>query len=167
MTSVFRIHGPFQIPVEQLARGRHIPKNLDEFWDDVGDIKPRRGVYVFGIRAGQGITPWYVGKATRTFEQECFASHKRAAHYTPTILKYLRGTPVMFFAVYPKQVGPPNSKKIDELEKFLINVGSVKNEELTNILGRKKPTWGIAGVLRGGKGRHGEAPAQFRKSMGL
>lgn len=62
----FEVHGPFKVPTERWKSGRIIPKDLTDFWDGTG-LGERCGVYIFGIRAGRGITPIYVGKATRRF----------------------------------------------------------------------------------------------------
>ncbi len=70
----FYVEGPFHIPCEMKAAGRVIQHK--EFWKqpDVQPFADEKGCYVFAVRAGGGYTPIYVGKATRTFKQECFNS---------------------------------------------------------------------------------------------
>ena len=166
----FTVHGPFVVPVEKRKKGRMVSTtDLDAFWTEVGATRDRKGVYVFGIRAGKGVTPVYVGKAAKqSFECEAFTDHKRANHYNPALLDSGKGTPVMFFVAHPKTKGAVNKKLIDQLETFFIDVAYRKNAELSNV--RKKPEykWRVRGVVRAkpGEGKNGAAGA-FRKAVGL
>lgn len=166
----FTVYGPFVVPVEKKRTGRMLSTSaLGAFWDEVGATRTARGVYVFGIRAGKGITPVYVGKAAKqSFEREAFTDHKRANHYNPALLNSGRGTPVMFFVAHPNTTGAVNKKLIDQMETFFIDVAYKKNEELSNV--RKKPQykWRVRGVVRAkpGEGKNGAAGA-FRKAVGL
>ena len=164
----FTVHGPFKVPVEPNKHGKMVAKDLTAFWSGVGDIGTRRGVYVFGIRAGKGITPIYVGKtAKQSFEKEVFMAHKRADHYNPALLDYRRGTPVMFFVAHPTGKGAVNNTLIDKIESFLIDVASTKNPGLSNV--RKKPDhkWRIRGVVRSKAGEATRATGGFKKAVGL
>ena len=49
--------------------------NVGEFWESNKKYEPRRGCYVFAIRAGRGYTPGYIGKATKGFKNEVFEYH--------------------------------------------------------------------------------------------
>lgn len=57
-------------------------QSLSAFWNAVDElcgyqISTACGCYVFSIRAGRGVLPWYVGKAEKqSFRAECFAAHK-------------------------------------------------------------------------------------------
>ena len=42
-----------------------------------------------------------------------------------------------------------------------------KNPELSNVRGTKKQKWGIAGVIRGGKGKCPKPAKLVRQTMGL
>ena len=121
---------------------------------------------MFGIRAGKGWTPAYVGKATKSFKREIFAHHK-LTRYQQFLVDYQKGTPVLFFAVAPTKKGAPNAAHMGELEKFLIQTGLAANQDLMNIKGTKAEEWGIAGVLRGGKGKASQAARDFKKIMKL
>ena len=55
-----------------------------------------RGCYVFTIRAGRGATPIYVGKATKSFKQECLNPSNRHK-FSNGMADYKRGTPVLYF----------------------------------------------------------------------
>lgn len=144
----FTAHGPFPIPTEKLPVGRTIGKaDIQKFWGQNEVFSTQKGVYVFAMRAGGGITPMYVGKATKSFGQEAFATHK-INKYLLALGQYKKGTPVMFFLAYPPKSGAANLKHIAAAEKFLIQQGVVVNPTLLNIVHAKVPKWGITGALR-------------------
>ncbi len=164
----FTVHGPFKVPLEPNTMGKAIAKDLTNFWNEVGDLQYRRGVYVFGIRASKGITPIYVGKAAKqTFKKEAFSKHKLGDHYNPALRRKRRCNPVMFFVEHPKVKGAVNKDLIDKIESFFIEVASTKNPELSN--DRKKPVhkWRIRGLVRGKKGEATKSTRSFRKAVGL
>jgi hypothetical protein len=136
------------------------------FWEANPDLRNRRGCYVFGVRAGKGMTPGYVGSARKTFKQEVFAPHK-LTRYQQFLADYARGTPILFFVLAPKKKGVPNAAHIRALEDFLIQTGVVANSGLLNIKGTKAEDWGISGVLRGGKGKPSKDAREFRRIMKL
>jgi hypothetical protein len=163
----FDIHGPFEIAFEARPGGRTL--NFDGFW--VGDapasyLADKCGVYVFAISSGGGLTPIYVGKATKTFRQEAFnPSNKHKYHHG--FSDYAKGTPVMFFVVHPSQRGRTNENHIKEIEDFLIQAGIAKNPDLQNIKGTGAPQWSIKGVIRSGVGKPSKAEVQFRKLFAI
>jgi hypothetical protein len=109
MTTIFAVDGPYDVPCYQGSGGRTITdENTQEFWKNNPHIAMERGCYVFGIRAGRGFTPAYVGKASKSFKQEVFSPHK-LSRYQQFLADYRRGTPIMFFVVAPKKRGAPNS----------------------------------------------------------
>lgn len=165
-TTMFNVHGPFDVPLQPKVRSKMVSEDLSPFWQQCSAMKTRVGCYVFGIRAGQGYTPLYVGKTTNSFENECFTDHK-INHYNYGLGSYLKGTPVMFFVTYPPKKGKTNASDIKDLEDFLIQVGRTINPDLRNIKGVKAPTWGIKGVIRGGKGKSNSAAVDFRRVFGL
>jgi|GEM_PF-2737924 hypothetical protein len=96
---VYQNYGPFEIPrINSNVSLSHV----DQFFEQLERIEPglknAKGCYVFAMRAGKGIRPWYVGKATGHlgFEQEALHSDK-LAKYNTVIASYRRGTPVLFF----------------------------------------------------------------------
>jgi hypothetical protein len=164
----FSVQGPFTVPLEPNKHGKMVAKDLAAFWKAVGETRGRKGVYVFGMRAGKGITPIYVGQAVKqTFEEEAFTKHKRTDHYNPALLDYLKGNPVMFFVVHPQTRGKTNAKLIDAVETFFIDVASAKNPDLSNV--RKKPDhkWRVRGVVRGKPGEGSESTSTFKRAVGL
>jgi predicted Co/Zn/Cd cation transporter (cation efflux family) len=119
---------------------------------------------VFGIRASKGYKPAYVGKATKTFKQEVFSHHK-LTRYQQYLADVGKGTPVIFFVIAPKRRGAPNSRHIGQLEDFLIQAGVAANPAFLNVRGTKVEEWGIAGVLRSGKGKRSESASELIKLM--
>jgi hypothetical protein len=167
MRTVFVVEGPREVPFYQGKAGRTITDdNVREFWKINAEFGSRKGCYVFGIRAGGGFRPAYVGKATKSFRQEVFTHHK-LTRYQQFLADFLKGTPVLFFVVAPKRKGAANASHISELEDFLIQAGLVANPDLLNIKGTKTEEWGIAGVLRGGQGKPSKGAGEFRKLMKL
>ena len=163
----FQVVGPFGIPVYRGASGRIIRKeDGEEFFKTHQGYGDRVGCYVFGMRAGRGITPVYVGKTNRRFLAECFTSDK-LTKYNRCLVDYLRGTPVMFFVVLPKKRGVDNKAHIKELEEFLIQAGVAANPDLLNVKGTKKAEWSIIGVLRTGRGKPSQAASSFKNMMKL
>ncbi len=62
---VVKVKGPIKIPCHVGKGGRTISDdNIRDFWRSYKKYEDRRGCYVFGIRAGKGCTPGYVGIRT-------------------------------------------------------------------------------------------------------
>lgn len=163
----FTVHGPFPISVEQRKKGKMIPRDCPNFWQEYPKYKKRQGCYIFAIRNTRGYRPIYVGKTTKTYSAECFTLHKIAEHYNPALLDIARGTPVMFFVTVPQAQGRPNQTKISSLEKFLTEVAASKNPELSNIQNKPKYEWGITGVIRCGKGKPSVDAKELKTLLGL
>jgi hypothetical protein len=164
----FTCHGPFKVHTTKLPGGKSItPVQIKSFWDENQNYTSQIGCYVFAMRAGKGITPLYVGKATKSFVQEAFASHK-LAKYLPALSTYKSGTPVMFFVAYPaKKKGGTNLKHIAALEKFLIQQAVIANPFLLNINHSSAPSWGIAGVLRSQTKKPTNGAVAFKALLGF
>jgi hypothetical protein len=163
----FEVHGPFEIDFEVRPGGRRLV--FDEFWSDgspAAYLAEEVGCYVFAIRAGGGLNPIYVGKATKTFKQETFNSGNRNK-YSDGFSEYAKGTPIMYFVVHPPQRGRTNEKQIAEIEDFLIQAGVAKNPDLQNVRGANRPDWSIKGVVRGGVGKRSTAEVEFRAIFDL
>lgn len=161
----FQVQGPFPIPVHQGVNGRVIRKSeADEFFKQHRSLEAQKGCYIFGIRAGRGVTPLYVGKATKTFKQECFASGK-LQRYGEALVSYRRGTPVLYLVVAPG--GRPATAQIAALENFLIGAAAAKNPAVLNVKGTKKPAWSVDGVIPGGRGRPTDSARSLKSCLGL
>ena len=162
----FTINGPFDVPCERAKAGRKLLYR--EFWDTPGELqslKGRYGVYVFGIRAGRGYKPLYVGKATKSYHQECFNQANRHK-YLEALADQAKGTPVMFLVCHPVQKGRKNEKEIEQIETFLIQISAQKNPALQNVRKKTGPGWSIKGVIRGPRGKPTAAEREFKRAVG-
>jgi len=163
MTS-FVVHGPFEIAHEKRKGGRSLI--FDDFWSgDAAYLAEEKGCYVFAIR-NRGLTPIYVGKATKTFKQEAINPANRYKYHNG-FSDYAKGTPLLYFLVHPMRRGPTNTKQIAQVEDFLIQAGIVENPNLQNIKGAQQPGWSIKGVIRSGAGKPTDSEAQFRSLFGI
>jgi hypothetical protein len=164
--AVFHIEGPFEIPYIKGTIPKLIVEDLSAFWNRQKSLASSIGCYVFAARAGRGFTPLYIGKTTKSFESECFTSHKKN-HYHYSLRTYLSCTPVMFFVVLPKSKGKINASVIKQVENFLIQVGSNVNPEIRNVKGACVPSWSIKGVIRGKKGQASKSTTAFKKLLSI
>lgn len=164
----FVCHGPYKIPTTKQKVGRTISKtNISQFWAECATLAKGVGCYVFAMRAGPGITPLYVGKATKSFAQEAFATDKLNKYYAG-LTQYKRGTPVLFFVGHPpSKKGKPNLTHITALEKLLIQQGALANPSLINVQHNRIPKWGISGVLRSQTKKPSSNAKSFRSCMGF
>jgi hypothetical protein len=164
MATLFRVSGPHRIPVERGVSGVYIRPRCPEFWDQAPDLESEKGCYLFAIQAAKGHIPIYVGKATRSFGQECFESHKVACHYTPALANRRKGTPVLFFLVVAAKRGRVNLRSIRDLELELIRIARQKNPHLSNVQNNKDYTWDIVGVTQG-RGKASKSASIFKKAI--
>lgn len=126
-----------------------------------------RGNYVFGLRAGKGFTPYYVGKALKSGLLIEAMNSRNRLQYNKCISNY-KGTPVMFFLLPPIRKGKDNLRVLSEAEKFLIEIAYLKTGDyLINKQHAKIPKWGINGVIRSEKGRSTLASRKFKSMMGF
>jgi len=163
----FTVDGPFEVPFYQGNAAKAISsEEARGFWELNPKYEKRRGCYIFAIRAGGGITPIYVGKATRGFKSEVFTADK-LAKYQRGLADYLKGSPVLFFLLHPAAKGKPNKALIGELEDFLIQTAISRNSELINVQGTKKAEFNITGVLRSGVGKPSNPARSLKSCLGL
>jgi hypothetical protein len=160
----FTISGPHEITTYKGKQGKDIGQEEGrEFFRQHTELALARGCYVFATRAGRGFTPWYVGKATKNFKQECFA-HDKLTKYRACLVDLAKCTPVFFFATTRNARGATGIKHIEEVEKFLIEAALMANPAIANIKGTKKPNWTIAGVIRA-RGRLSDAARAFKRAF--
>jgi hypothetical protein len=162
----FVVHGPFEINYEKRKGSRTLV--FDDFWSEnamASYLARERGCYVFAIR-NRGLSPIYVGKATKSFRQETFNASNRHKYHNG-FSKYGKGTPLMYFVVHPTQKGPTNEKEIAEIEDFLIQAGVAKNPDLQNVKGVQQPAWSIKGVIRSDAGKRNSAEVGFGSLFGI
>ena len=167
MTLLLKIDGPHIVPRTPLPGGLVITKNdIARFWDELGDLADECGCYVFGIRAGRGIMPGYVGKAARRFRQEVFTSHKLVKYQT-YMARTRKGTPVLFFAVAQRARGRINETAISHCELELINLAWRTNPDLENERGLKGPSFVIPHVTEPVRGKPSAAAKSFCAMLDL
>ncbi len=160
--TTFVVHGPFTLSFEKKPGGRSLI--FDDFWlkdSPASQLAAERGCYVFAIRS-RGLTPIYVGKATKTFKQEAFNPTNKHKYHNG-FHEYAKGTPLMYFIVHPTQKGRTNFKQIGQIEDFLIQAGVAKNPGIQNTKGTAKPGWIIKGVVRSMAGKPSVPEVEFAK----
>jgi hypothetical protein len=165
------VFGPYSIPYDGNDKGtsKQITKdNAKSFWEqkEVKKVSMKQGCYIFALKVGRGFTPWYVGKATKNFKQEALHSTK-LNHYNEVIFKGNKGTPVIFLVAKSAHLITIPNKQIDEVETFLIQTAYYKNPKLKNKQKANDPSWNIAGVVRGGKGKTAVNARQFKLMLNL
>jgi len=164
----FSVQGPFEITKETVGKGKFRLLFAD-FWSShpsLDDIQDQSGVYVFAAKTGNGYTPLYVGKATKSFSKEVF-NQTNKYKYSDAMLDYVRCKPVIFFIVPPHGKGKAKSTIIDEVETFLIQTAYTKNSDIQNIKKTRMPSWSIRGAVRNAKRGAPKSSIEFRKAIGL
>lgn len=137
----FHPYVPFEIPKQDNGLITRDKVKLREFWEIVDaeeeGLSDAIGIYIFSIRAGRGVLPWYVGKSEKTsFFKECFQAHK-VNHYDNCIAGR-RGTPILTLipkltqADYFAQPNGSPQRDISTLEKMFIGACLQKNKDLVN-----------------------------------
>ena len=67
----FVVKGPLKVPTYDGKAAKIVDsERLPDFWEASGELGKCRGCYVFAIRASKGIRPVYIGRATKTFQQD-------------------------------------------------------------------------------------------------
>ena len=151
--------------------------SLTDFWNNVDNgyedgLSGAIGCYIFSIRAGKGVLPWYVGLAEKqSFRKECFTSHK-LKHYNNAIASR-KGTPLLtLVAKYtPKKklVGPTGNehRDIQFLEAMLIANCLSRNEALFNARATKLlREMVVPGMLNTPRGKTSTSVETFRTLIG-
>ena len=131
----YEVYGGFEIPREKKTRLGDFHKS---FWMDVEDVQNACGCFIFSLRNGENIRPWYIGKAERQpFRRECFSPAQKFT-YNQVLVKQ-RGTPLLFLLprLTPKgKLCKPTKKRyndIEFLETMLIGIAIKKNKDLMNV----------------------------------
>ncbi len=150
------ISGPHLIPTKDITKGiKHLDLSqpaIKRFWEEEKKkadlpIDTAVGCYIYAIRLGPGIKPWYVGQAKKSFRQETFSDRnwrKYKDHFDENINK---GTPLVFFVIRVTPTGRIKRTELDQeeanwVEDYLIRRSLNKNSNLLN----KKNTVRFANV---------------------
>jgi hypothetical protein len=169
MFVIFRVKGPFGVSFHSARNGAKLITRTAKsaFWaDKARRYKGQVGCYIFAINNGRHYSPGYIGVATSSFGGEVFTDSK-LNRYNEALADYKNGKPVLFFVVAPVGRGKPAKSKIVALEKHLIQTVKAAYPRLRNKVGTRIPRWGIAGVLRGGKGKTSKGARALRQIMGI
>jgi hypothetical protein len=160
----FEPHGPF--PIKYNGRGERIRFDRNLFWDSkASKFGDRRGCYVFGVKRGKTILPFYVGETKVRFQGEIFEPHKQA-HYRRALSGGKAYKAFIFLIVQPLKK-KPNRKFITDVEHFFIRVAWRRNPSLRNHKGIPAPEWTIPGVTAPAKGKPTQAVRALRQLTGL
>ncbi len=134
--SKFEPFGPYQIPVD----GKLIDmRRKEEFWQRVEDeeagLPDAVGCYIYAVRAGPGVRPWYVGKTERlSFRKEAFKFNVVAL----ALSRRKKGTLLLYLLAARTDGGklkkPAKSsiRSIGALEELLIGTCLRRNPRLLN-----------------------------------
>lgn len=164
--SEFIVSGPYLVPVYKGKVARIVrSEEGDSFFKQHPSLKTKNGCYVFAMRSGGGITPMYVGKATKSFGQECFTSHK-LGKCNQVLADYARGSLVLFLFESPQGKKTP-IYQIDLLENFLIQSALSVNDELLNIKKTKQENWSVRGLIRSSAGKPSKSAKAASSMLGL
>jgi hypothetical protein len=145
----FDAYGPFVI---EQSGDKEIKRSQQSFWTDVrcksaafgyheNELEAAIGCYVFGIRHGEKMTPWYVGQtvAKAGFKGEIFQEHK-IKKYNNDDIKSKNGARVMFLFPlltpdprFSKSRSPYNLRLITWTEQMLFGLAIAKNPMCLNM----------------------------------
>jgi hypothetical protein len=151
--------------------------SLAQFWDRVEveletGLSGAIGCYIFSVRAGKGVLPWYVGLAEKqSFKKECFTSHK-LVHYN-NVVSERKGTPLLTlvskYTPGGKLLNPTGNshRDIQFLEALLIANCMARNGDLYN----KRDTkllreMVVPGLLNTAAGKSPSSVVAFRNLVG-
>ncbi len=163
------IHGPFDVLYETNPKRRVKRVNRElgrRFWPECAThIQNKQGCYIFCMKNGNSYRPWYVGKAGKSFAQECFTDHK-IGHYNEVLLDK-KGYPCLIFVAPPGNRCVVAKPALNELERHLIRSALAKNPELRNIKGTKGHKYTIRGVTSRSPGKPSNEILIFKRMMGF
>lgn len=170
----YDVFGPFEIPRNDKQQ-RVNEKSLRNFWNELEGqnegLASASGCYIFGIRAGRGATPWYVGQAKKTFRQECFASHKLVKYNEVITAK--KGTPILFLLARRTPTGRfakklSSKEEANWVENRLIHHCLNANDRLLNVRDTAFPQEvRIPGLLNSPKARRSTEVRELRRLLNL
>ena len=171
----YEAYGEFELPRKDGKQALDFSKEARaSFWAAVEDVRSglrsSAGCYLFAIRAGGGITPWYVGQSKGAFEKECFAFQKQAI-YRDVMDDTAKGTPVLFLIARTTPTGRLSTsapkREADFVERKLIHDATNANAKLKNIHNATfLKTLEIPGVLNKPKGKRSNAVKSLMVALG-
>lgn len=164
---IFEVSKPFKIKLPCKANSENCLECAKQFFTGEAEMyRGKIGCYIFSLRTGRGVMPYYVGKTKRSFEQEIFHLHKLSDHYLSVVERH-KGTPMMTFVVCENRRGRKPDSIISDLEKYLIKWALERNPKLSNKKGLPKTRWIIKGVIGNGPGKPNKAARMFKELLGI
>lgn len=174
----YEVFGEFTVPTRaSKAGGQTLDFSrlaLTSFWEMVeagrDGLRAGVGCYLFAVRAGLGIRPWYVGQAKKGFVNECFGQRNQGV-YREIMGDIARGTPVLFLIARLTPTGRLakrlEEKEADFVERKLIHDATIVNPELKNSHHtRFVKTLSIPGLLNNPQGKPSDAVNRLRLALG-
>ena len=173
-------YGPFEVPRTQAANGQRTldleARRRGEFWQQVEDDAPGlsagRGCYIFALKAGRGITPWYVGVSTTGFVNECFQPQKQVI-YQSAYNEVRKGKPVLVLVARMTEGGRLSkgrlgSREAGFVERTLMHRAWSRNPKLKNVTGLAMARQlKIPGLLNTDPGAPSEGVQLLRGTLGI
>ena len=136
---------------------------IAKFWDGTGG-GDRHGVYVFGVRAGKGWKPLYVGQATKQTLKTRIGQHVGGnGDFNVMLRSVKKGTPVLFLTGRIGK-GKKSTQAISDIELDFINYAFARNKNLHNDRKIKKPRYVISGF--GGPGKPAKDVTNLKTMVG-
>jgi hypothetical protein len=170
----FTVHGPFRVPKTQSGIIDSSPRARREFWQAANldeKLSLACGCYVFAIRAGKGMKPWYVGLTHRqSFERECFTPHKYKI-YNDSVAGRI-GNPMLFLLARRTTRGAlakPSRREPKELvlvEGLLIGYAVQRNPGFKNVARtRVLRELSLPGLINSPRGNPGAAALSLKRTF--
>ncbi|WP_152180825.1 hypothetical protein [Xanthomonas sp. LMG 12459] len=173
----FDVAGPFEIArhgskkIITKESAKLLKPQLEE-WEE--GLSTACGCYVFGKRAGGGITPWYVGQACKTSLLAEALNPTNITNYNhilgeegagiPVLLLIPARTPTKKFRKRPSS----KLKSLSFLERWLIAAAIQKNPELINTKEtRFLRDLHVTGVFNAQQGESTKSSTALNKALGL
>jgi len=162
----FIVAGPFDVPLQPgVRKAKLIDRAAAKSLAGQSDGFLRRGCYVFGIRAGKGARPIYVGM-TKSQNLITEAFNEKNVNRVNEYINRQKGNPVVYIVYQKAGKGGPAKNCIPAIEGFLIARCAKRNPQLINVHMNKKASWSIAGVVNAGSGKPSAAAAMFSNLIG-
>lgn len=172
----FDVVGPFVLSrhgAKQIITDQSLKELGPELEAEEPGLSDACGCYVFGVRAGRGMTPYYVGQACkRSILKEALNPSNREKYNK--VISESKGNPIIFFIpmrtprgkLRKRSKGDGGIPALDFLESWFISMAIEKNPDLINIKETKfLRSLHVTGVFNP---KHGEATADstaLRKTL--
>jgi hypothetical protein len=158
--------GPFDVPLQQrIKRAKLIDRAAARTLTSQSDGFLRHGCYVFGVRAGRGARPIYVGM-TKSQNLITEAFNDKNVNRVNEYINRQKGNPVLYIVYQKAGRGNPAKNCHPEIEEFLVTRCAKRNPKLINVHMNKKAPWSITGVVNAGSGKPSAAAARFSRLIG-